>query len=177
MTIQFSPAIGPSPTHSRGRSPCLAALLTGLLCLAGGARAADDVFMKVDGVQGDSVDRDHRGEIDLLTYSQTFETKSCSEVLVTKRLDSASPQLVARAVSGLRLPSVIIAFRRGGDPLQEYFKATLQSVVIARIELSESGTEVTERVSLQPRDIRIEFRAQKADGSLGSAVITNFSCR
>jgi len=179
MITRLSQTIRESVKDSKRNFSSIAALLMCLLCFAATALAGDDVFMKVEGVQGDSADAVHRGEIDVLTYSQTFGTKACSEIVVTKRIDSASPQLIGRAVNNMRLPNVIITIRRAGGKQQEYFKATLLSVVIDRIELTENaGGDQTERVVLQPGNILIQFWPQDAKGNLASTpIVTSFSCK
>ena len=46
-------------------------LVVGALAAAAPA-AADDVFLRLDGVRGESTDARHKGEIEILSYTQSF---------------------------------------------------------------------------------------------------------
>jgi type VI secretion system secreted protein Hcp len=140
--------------------------------------AALDTFMKIDGIPGDSVVIGHVDEIVLSSYSQAFGTKNCSRVIAEKFLDRASPPLVAAAVANQIVPTVVITLRKAGEAPQDFYKAILTSVLIERIDIdvSEDGDSLDERVVLKPRSIRIEYRPQRPDGSLGQPIVSDVTC-
>ena len=133
-------------------------------------------FMKVDGIPGDSVVKGHEDEIVLVSFSQTFGTKNCSRVVATKSVDRASPLLITAATGNLILPTVIITIQKAGAPPLDFFKVTLSSVLIDRIDLGDETGPLSEQVILKPRGIRIEYRPQRADGSLGPPITSDFTC-
>lgn len=152
-----------------------AALLSGL----GAAPAAHAdllAWMQIDGIPGESLLRGHENEIDLLSYSQNFGTRACSRVVVVKSLDSASPALISRAAGNVLVPRVVITLRKPGEGQQDFYKATLDTVLIDRIDLVDQGTSLSESVILRPRSIRLEYRPQRPDGSLAAPIVTDVQC-
>jgi type VI secretion system secreted protein Hcp len=159
----------------------LPAVVTGLALAAATLPASAqpvDTFMKIDGLPGESTHRDHPGEIDLTGWSQTFGTRQCSRAVAVKRVDRASPGLIARAAANTLIPQVIVSMARAGGPgrSQDFFRATLDLVTIERVEIAEQGDVLVERVVLAPRSIRLEYRPPQADGSLGAPVATAIAC-
>lgn len=161
--------------RSAARALGLAALLSGLVA-APAAQADLLAWMKVDGIPGESVVRGHENEIDLQSYSQNFGTRNCSRVVVVKALDSASPALISRATSNQLVSRVVITLRKPGEGQQDFFKATLDSVLIDRIDLVDDDTSLSESLILRPRSIRLEYRPQRPDGSLGTPIVTDVQC-
>jgi type VI secretion system secreted protein Hcp len=136
-----------------------------------------DTFMKIDGLPGESTNAAHPGEIDLTGWSQTFGTRHCSRAVAVKRVDRASPGLIARAAANTLIPQLIVSMARSGPGRsQDFFRATLDLVTIERIEIAEQGDELVERVVLAPRSIRLEYRPSLADGTLGAPVSTAIAC-
>jgi len=157
----------------------LVVLLTvlGLSAIAPAAFAQTlQVFMKADGIPGESVDVDHRSEIALTGYSQTFGTRNCSRVVANKTIDRASPLLISRAAANQLIPTVVISMRKAGEGQKDFFKATLNLVLVDRIELVEENGQLVEHVVMAPRTITIEYRPQDDKGGLGAPVVSNISC-
>jgi type VI secretion system secreted protein Hcp len=141
------------------------------------ALAQINVFLKIDGLQGDSTDARHPREIVLTGYSQTFGDRNCSRVIATKQIDRASPGLISRAASNQRIPQAIVTMARvmDGRPA-DFFTATLDQVLVDRIEIAEQSDQLVERVVLVPRVITIQYRPQDEKGGLGAAVTTTVAC-
>jgi type VI protein secretion system component Hcp len=135
-----------------------------------------DTFMHIDGVVGDAQAAGHVNDILLTGYSQTFAAKTCSRVVATKFIDRSSPALISRAASNLFIPSIVISVRKSGSAPVDFFKATLESVTVERVDVSGETGRLTEQVTLRPRNIRIEFRPQDATGQLLGAIVTNIDC-
>jgi type VI secretion system Hcp family effector len=148
-----------------------------LLTPAAHAQSALATFMQIEGIPGESNVRGHEDEIVLTSYSQTFGTKNCSRVVAVKSIDRASPALIANAAANTLLPSVVISISKTMEGLAgDFFKATLQSVLIERVEVSDAAGTLVERVVLKPTAIRIEYRAQAANGQLLPPVVTDIEC-
>ena len=153
----------------------------GVLVLAGllgssFAHAQVLTFLKVDGVLGESVSRFHEGEIELTSYSQNFGTRNCSRVIAVKGLDRASPGLIGLAAAGTIVPTAVISLRRDGLRYELFYRATLQSVSVERIDVTGDGSGLAETVVLRPRSMRIEYWSQRPDGSLGTPVVADVQC-
>jgi type VI secretion system secreted protein Hcp len=150
--------------------------LAGILSSGAASAFALDTFMKIDGIPGESADIQHMGDIILTSYSQSFGARNCSRVVVNKSLDRASPALISRAAANTWIPQVIISLRKAGEGQRDFYTATLDSVLIERIDLGDQNNALTEQIVLRPRSIRIEYRPQDAKGELLPAIVSTIAC-
>lgn len=144
--------------------------------------ASTDYFMKVEGVKGESTDDKHKDEIDILSFSWG-ETQhgshasgggggvgkvSMQDLHFTKRIDKASPKLMLACADGTHLKTVEISCRRAGKDQQEYLKYKLSDVLVSSYQVGGSQGEVVpmEQLSMNFAKIEVEYKAQKADGTL-----------
>ncbi len=146
------------------------------VALAPLAQAAIDTYMHIDGVVGDSTVIGRVGDIILTSYSQTFATKNCSRVVAVKSLDRASPALITRAAGNVVIPAVIISVLKAGERPVEFFKATLESVTIERVDVTDDGVTLREELVLKPRYIRIEYRGQDDRGTPLPPIVSTMIC-
>ena len=184
-----------------GLDPRVACLLLAgtLAAIAAAPAAADDVFLKLDGVLGESVDARHKGEIDILSYTHSLTgafarsaagtgaaagKTSCGPVTVMKYVDVSSPDLILSVANGKHIPKAVFTFRRPGANQFEYYKVTLEDVVITEIEQSESkinpsnpaAVRAMEKVSLIGRLFRFEYVLQAPDGRPGAMPKSGWDC-
>lgn len=144
------------------------------------AHASADYFLKIDGVDGESTDDRHRGEIEVLSWSvgasrdAATRNKPCvKDIGVTKVVDKATPLLFANAVSGMTIPNATLVARKnvGARAPLEYFVITLKDVVITAVQdAGGTGDTPVEQVSLGFGSLTIAYKPQNPDGSLGTAV-------
>ncbi len=85
--------------------------------------AAVPVFLKLDGIPGESGDALHPGEIDVKSFGLGAKNSSVggapgkvtfSSVTFTKTYDKSSPLLLQRVATGARIPQATFSFRRSG---------------------------------------------------------------
>lgn len=154
---------------------------------------AQDYFLKIDGIDGESTDDKHQGEIELDSWSfggaqsATFQGSggarsgkfSAQDFNFTAKISKASPRLFEACATGKHLPSVTMTGRRAGRDLQEYLKIALTNVLLSSYQQSgANGTEVpTDQVSLSYTKIQIEYREIKQDGSFGGPVTGGFDMK
>jgi type VI secretion system secreted protein Hcp len=168
-------------------------ILAGVAWSAPAGAATEECFLRVDGVQGDSADARHRGEIELLSWSLGLTTPVAATsagaaatvgradfqpLRVTQRIDRAVPALVQIGASGRHVQSAVLSCRRPGREAADYLKITLQDVLVSGVRLGDSadappGAEIT----LAYGRISIEYRQQMPDGSLGPAAIGGWDVR
>jgi type VI secretion system secreted protein Hcp len=148
---------------------------------------AVDMFLKIDGVQGESKDKTHSKQIDVLAWSWGLSNTGSAhvgggagsgkvnvqDVSITKWVDSASPKLVLACCEGSHYSQVLLTVRKaaGKAPL-EYVKITLSEVLIAGISTGGSGGEerLTENVTLNFGKFSMDYTPQQDDGSAGTAI-------
>lgn len=155
-----------------------------LLALPRLAYAVDDIFVLVNGIQGDATDRDHPGWIQVYALgnsvaslmvtnggSQRTETQF-SDLSVLKKIDRASPALFVSAASARQIPTVKIEFVRPGPTPFAYFKMELSDVLITGVRTNANSAEdsISEFVTFSYDRIKWEFIPQNPDGSAGTSV-------
>ena len=168
------------------KKPIRAAVLAAFLALPGAAAAAVDYFLKIDGIPGESTAIGHKDEIDIESWSWGASSTSpggaaragrpcVSAFSFTKKVDKASPQLMANAVSGMVMKSAVLTGRKAGDRPLEYIKVTLENVLVSSYQGSGSAAALpTESFSLNFAKMTVEYRVQRADGTLGDPSTASF---
>lgn len=177
------------------RRPLLAgAFAATAAAMPGGASAASDIFLKLDGIPGESTSDKHKNEIDILSFSLGFVNQpaggvgggagagkvSCGDVVLTKSIDKASPSLIGAVMTGKHIRSGVLTFAAaGGKATQDYYTLSLTDLLVISIQQSDSvgGPKVTEQISISAAKFKFEYKPQKADGSLGPSQVFTFDCK
>ncbi|MCW7540745.1 type VI secretion system tube protein Hcp [Aquabacterium sp. A7-Y] len=147
---------------------------------------AVDMFLKIDDVKGESVDSKHKGTIDVLAWSwgmsQSGTTHlgggggsgkvSVQDISLTKYVDKSSPTLMLACCNGKHYKEAVLTVRKAGEKPLEYIKITMKEVLISNLSTGGSGGEdrLTENVTLNFAEFKIEYAPQKPDGT-GEAVV------
>jgi type VI secretion system secreted protein Hcp len=145
------------------------------------AFGASDIFLKLDGIPGESVNARHPGEIDVLSWSWgmarpaassgggTAVRVSMSDLVITKMLDKATPKLMLATCDGKKIPEAILVLRKSGSEGFEYLKITMHNVYVTSVATGGSQGEdrPTESISLNLSKVEVVYTQQKADGSAG----------
>jgi type VI secretion system secreted protein Hcp len=149
--------------------------------------AAIDYFLKIDGVEGESQDSKHKGEIDLDSWSWGETQSETSGVgggggagkvsmqdfhFVTK-VSKASPKLFLACATGQHLAKALLTCRKAGKDQQEFLEVTLTDVLVSSFTTggAEAGGIVpTDQFSLNFSKIEYKYAEQKPDGSLGPPI-------
>jgi len=142
---------------------------------------AADMFLKLEGVDGESKDDSHKKEIDVLAWSWgasqsgTGHTGGGSgagkvtvqDVSVTKYVDSASHLLLLDCCNGQHIKKGTLVVRKAGATPLEYIKLTMEDIIVTHVSTGGSGGEdrLTETVTLNFSKFKYEYTPQKADGS------------
>ena len=148
---------------------------------------AFDMFIKIDGVNGESKDDKHSKEIDVLAFSHGLSNSGSAhvgtgagagkvnvqDISFTKWVDSASPLLMLSCCNGKHHSEATLIVRKAGEKPLEYLKIKLTDVMVTSVTGGGSGGEdrLTENVSLNFGKINVDYVPQKKDGS-GDSPIT-----
>ena len=161
----------------------VAGAVASALCGANVAAAAVDMFLKVDGIPGESVDDKHKGEIDILSFGWEVSPKSgdlvgrtakvCAhDIAFVKNVDKASPLLVSNAVMGNLIPKATLSVRKAGEKQQEFMIIELSSVLVSSVNHSVNGSSSQlETFTLNFASATFTYKPQRADGSLDTPVV------
>src|SRR5262245_35709373 len=142
---------------------------------------AVDMFLKLEGITGESKDHKHKDEIDVLAHSWGASQPSTAHhgggggagkvvidsITITKYLDRSSQPLLSKAMSGEHIPHGTLTVRRAGEKPLEFLKIKLIDIIVTNLQQGAviSDERVTENVALDFARFTYEYREQKADGS------------
>jgi type VI secretion system secreted protein Hcp len=147
--------------------------------------AQADYFLKIDGVDGESSDDKHKGEIEIDSWSMGAQQASASgagggggvgkvhfhDFHITKSVDKSSAKLFLACATGEHFKTAELTCRKAGKDQQEYLKLKFTEVIVTSIQQSGKGNgEVGEMVTLGFAKFEKEYKEQKPDGTLGGAV-------
>src|SRR3978361_530 len=116
---------------------------------------AVDMFIKIDEIKGESIDKTHKGEVQVLAWSwgltQSGSTHTgtgggagkvnVQDISITKHLDKSSPNLLKLCCTGNRFEECVLTVRKAGEQPVEYIKLTLKEVIISWVSTGRSGGE------------------------------------
>jgi type VI secretion system secreted protein Hcp len=153
------------------------------------AQMAADMFLKIDGIPGESKDASHQDEIDIFSYtwgeSQPVAPGSIGpgglstgkvamqDFHFAMQVNKASPKLFLACANGARIKNAILSVRRSGANPVEFLKWTLTDITVASYQTAASvpsGELPTDQVSLRFTKIETEYTPVKPDGSLGTPI-------
>ncbi len=146
-----------------------------------------DIFLKLEGIEGESEDSKHKNEMQIETVSWGVSNATSfsqgggggvgkahhQDVHVTRKVDKASPKLFLACSSGEHIKSAVLTFRKAGKDQQEYLKVTLSDVMISSVSFQDhaaGGDLAHESITLAYSKIEKEYKPQKPDGTLGGAI-------
>jgi type VI secretion system secreted protein Hcp len=151
---------------------------------------AVDMFLKLDGIDGESQDSVHKGEIDIFSYSWGVSNAgslasggsgagkaSFQDLHFESGLSKASPNLMLACATGKHIPSAVLTVRKaGGSQAIEFLKIKLADVLVSSYDNagSRDGDRPEDAFSLFFAKIDVEYTAQNADGSSGEVVEATF---
>lgn len=165
-------------------------LLAASLCLAGAgsALAAVDMFLKVDGIKGESADIRHRDEIDVLSWSWGVAAREearagkrgcVRDISLTKLVDKATPPLVGAAALGTLIPRAVLTVRKltAAPSGLEFLVVEMNQVLVTSVQqaASSGSDQVFEQFTLKAETILVTYRPQNADGTGGTPVTASVS--
>src|ERR1051325_2158174 len=107
--------------------------------------ASFDSFLKIDGIEGESQDSKHKGEIELLSYtwgatqSGTFAAGggggagkvNMDDFEFTMHVNKASPKLMLACASGQHIPKAVLTVRKAGTDQQEFLNVVFSDILVS----------------------------------------------
>ena len=145
---------------------------------------AVDMFLKLDGVQGESQDSKHKGEIEIMSFSWGVSQSGAAahgagggagkvnvqDFSIVKLLDTASPELMEKVCRGEHIGSALLTLRKAGDgkDQQEYLKIKLTDVLVSSYQTGGgNGGVPAEQVSFSFQNVEVSAAEIRQDGSIG----------
>jgi type VI secretion system secreted protein Hcp len=145
---------------------------------------AADIFAKLGDIKGESIDDKHKDEIEVLSVSWGVSNQGSMgfgtgggegkatfhDLTFVHRYDKASPILMQSCANGTHLKEGTITLRKAGKGQQEYLVFKMNDIIVTAVQPGFANNEPQENVSLAFSKVSVEYKPQKADGSLDAAI-------
>ena len=145
------------------------------------ASAAVDMFLKLEGIPGESKLIGHIGEIDVLAWSwgaaKSSKCVGVQDISFTHWVDLAAPKLIAGVGTGQPIPSAKLIVRKAGEIPLEYIVLEMTNVLVTSVSTGGSGGEdrLTENVTLSFATMKFTYTSQTATGKPGESAVANIA--
>jgi len=154
---------------------------------------AQDIFLKISGIDGESMDSDHKSEIEVLSWKWQVMQESnmhagsgggsgkatVKDLTFIHNVDRSSPNLMKFCMTGKHIPEAKLVVRKsGGNPL-EYLSITMSDVLITNVNPTGDAKmeSIQEEVGLSFAKIKQEYTVQNQQGGSGGAVTAGFDIK
>lgn len=142
---------------------------------------AVDMFLELDGIKGESVDKVHKDKIDILAWSWgmsnsgTFHHGSgggagkanFQDLSFTKYIDKSSATLLSNCATGKHIAKGKLILRKAGDKPLEYLTISLEKILVTSVSTGGSSGEerLTENVTLNFGKVTTDYKVQDDKGA------------
>jgi len=152
---------------------------------------AVDFFLKLDGINGEATDSNHKDEIQLLSFSwggnQVTSVAGTggsgagrvdlADLNVTKHLDKSSSHVFKALVSGTHIKTGVLSAVKSGAGGKPFLKVSLEELFVTSIQTSASSEIPTESVSFSYNKIKYEYWSQNDQGVLTATGSVSYSTK
>ena len=151
-----------------------------------------DYFLQITGIAGESKEAKHKDWIDVLSWSfgesnpsqpatgsgagaGKVQMQDFNFMAVTSK---ASPKLFLACATGQHMKEAKLSAVKAGAMQQEYMSWTFSDVLVSGYQISGSDGDVSmDAVSLAFSKVKVEYKAQKADGSLDAPIVAGWDAK
>lgn len=143
---------------------------------------AVDIFLKLDGIKGESQDDAHKDEIDILNWGLGMSNAGTShqgggggggkvdvqDINIIKYVDQSSNELIKSCTAGTHIKDGLMVVRKsGGDAPISYFQLYMEHVMVTSYNTggSKDGLDrIEENLTLNFRSFAIQYTVQDKAG-------------
>lgn len=107
-----------------------------------------DIFLEIDGIDGESTDPDHPGELQLISFTKGVSNSpkgwgpgisTWSDATFTMHVDKSYPKLEAACTAGNFISKVVLTVRKAGRGQKGFLVVTFSDVLISNCLLTSSS--------------------------------------
>jgi type VI secretion system secreted protein Hcp len=156
--------------------------------------AAVDYFLKVEGIDGESQDSKHKGEIDVESFSWGVSQTgahaggggggagkaSFQDFHFVTKANKGSPKLFLACATGQHIKKAVLTCRKAGTEQQEFLVITFSDLLVSSYQTGGSGhSDIVpmDQCSLNYAKIEFAYSPQKPDGTLDAPVKTGYDVK
>ena len=151
---------------------------------------AADIYLKLEGIEGESTDHVHRGWVECASVAwaigqlgkssgsaaggHTIERSDHQDIILGKVADRATPLLLQACSAGATIPSAQLDFMRADSNGQrvKYFEVKLENVLVAVVlPTIAPGELLHEQVGLRYAKISWRYSRQSISGGLAGCTV------
>lgn len=142
---------------------------------------AVDMFIKIGDIAGESMDKTHKGKIDVLAWSWGMANSGTTHIgggggsgkvnvqdlSITKYIDSSSNALLKACCEGKHYDTAELIVRKSGGSPVEYVVIKMEEVMVTAVSTGGSGGEdrLTENVTLNFAKFMYKYQEQDEKGA------------
>lgn len=152
---------------------------------------AVDMFLKIEGVEGESKDQANKGEIHIESFSFGVEQVGTSDsggglgagkakfedFEFTMPTQKASPKLYAACASGKHIKNAVLTIRKAGGKQDWFLKHTFSDLLVSSFRTANGEPQPQDTVKFNFVKLETEYREQKEDGSFAGAVKAGYDLK
>jgi type VI secretion system secreted protein Hcp len=161
---------------------------------------AYDAFIKLDGVTGESQKANHKGEIEITSFSWGVSNPTTAghtgglasgkaahaDFSIVKVTDKSSPTLFLNCCLGKHFDKMTLGVQKatGANSGEVYLQMDFKNVFVTSLAWAGTGGAATpgitsdtphETVSFSYEEVKLSYKPQDSSGKLGSQVIAGWS--
>jgi type VI secretion system secreted protein Hcp len=143
---------------------------------------AVDYFLKLDGIQGESTDANHKDEIQIMSFSWGGSNVSSvagtggsgagkvdlSDLSVMIYFDKSTPKFFKSMASGTHIKTGTLSAVKSGTDGKPYLKVDFKELFVSSLQISASSEIPTVSVSFTYNEIKMDYSMQNEQGNLTS---------
>lgn len=177
---------------SRFTRACRGAFIILSLASAGLAQAANDYFLKIDGIVGGSTDKSHKDwiDIDSFAWGLTLTTSSSgggsgtgkasfSDFAWSQPVDISTPKWFLQVANGKHVPTATLdVVKVGGKATDSFFQMIFTETLGTRMNINGGGDTLYETAAMTSgATVKLRYRPQDDKGGFGSWVEGSFNIK
>jgi type VI secretion system secreted protein Hcp len=152
---------------------------------------AGNLFLQIEGVTGECVEANHKGWIDVGSYTEGLHSSSTAgfgggsglgtvsyqDISINCQLEKAVPTLMAGCAGHKHYGKATLhAVKMGGEKSWNYLEITLTDVVVTGVNFSGSSNDMPHvSITLAFAKIKTEYFEQTSSGGKGSSTVAEWN--
>ena len=152
---------------------------------------AVDFFLKLDAINGESVDANHKDEISIMSFSWGASQvtsvagtggsgagkANLMDLSIMKNYDSASSPMYKALLTGTHIKTGVLTASKAGGDGKPFIKISLTELFVTSIQISGSSEIPMESVSFSYNTIKTEYFMQDEKGNLTAKGSVSFDLK
>ena len=141
-----------------------------------------DYFLKLDGIEGESLDEKHKNEIQIMSWSWGASNVSSvsgtggsgagkvslSDFNIMANFDKATPKFFKSVCAGTHIKTGTMSAIKAGADGKPYLKVDFKELFVTGLQISGSSEIPTVSLSFSYNEIKIDYSTQNEQGNLTS---------